>query len=381
MEQKHLDFKNRINLGGYYTPSDYVNIVWEMIDRHITPETIILDSACGYGNFLNNHVKNVKIGCDLDKTAVNIARQNNIRAVILHQNSLININRAKFKINHTDQLCIIGNPPYNDKNSIIRRDIKSFKCDIDKDIKTRDLGISFLLSYNKLKADTICVLHPLSYLIKKSNFNLLKNFTKNYKLSNGLIINSATFQQTSKSTPFPIIIACYKRNINGMDYNYIYNFKFKTIDNKSFKLADFDYITKYIKKYPSKHNRLDENSVFFWTIRDINALKRNRTFVEKFNKNTIVINKNKLDYYIYIDVFKRYSDIIPYYFGNCDIMINNALFNQYKEYFLLDSITNNKSLEKHMAKEIKINKDNNRTDIKNNIKKYFHSILKEHYVR
>lgn len=40
----------------------------------------------------------------------------------------------------------------------------------DEDLFDRDLGVSFLKSYNKLKADVICILHLLSYLIKKTNF-------------------------------------------------------------------------------------------------------------------------------------------------------------------------------------------------------------------
>jgi hypothetical protein len=65
-------------------------------------------------------------------------------------------------------------------------------------------------------------------------------------------------------------------------------------------------------------------------MRDINALKRNQTFVQKFNSNTIIIDKSKLDYYIYIDVFKQFSCHVPYYFGNCNVLIDNALFIKYK---------------------------------------------------
>jgi len=83
-----------------------------------------------------------------------------------------------FNISSNDELIIIWNPPYNDTTSIIRSNIKNNNLKMDIDIKTRDYGISFLLSYNKLNADIICVLHPLSYLIKKLNFNLLKDFTK-----------------------------------------------------------------------------------------------------------------------------------------------------------------------------------------------------------
>jgi len=60
-------------------------------------------------------------------------------------------------------------------------------------LSQRDLGISFLLSYNKLAADFVCVLHPLSYLIKKSNFEALWQFKDNYRLVDSVVISSGVF--------------------------------------------------------------------------------------------------------------------------------------------------------------------------------------------
>lgn len=84
---------------------------------------------------------------------------------------------------------------------------------MDTDVQTRDLGMSFLLSYNKLNADCVCVLHPLSYLIKRSNFKLLSNFSKNYKLIDGVIISSGAFSDNSKSIQFPILIGLYRKTL------------------------------------------------------------------------------------------------------------------------------------------------------------------------
>src|SRR3989344_5858437 len=105
--QKHLNYTETINLGSYYTPEIIVDLAYSIL-------------------------------------------QKNIKNIIA-----------------------IGNPPYNDTTSIIRNSIKdtSIQDKIDADIKTRDLGMSFLLSYDKLKADYVCVLHPLSYLIKKAKHN------------------------------------------------------------------------------------------------------------------------------------------------------------------------------------------------------------------
>ena len=263
-------------------------------------------------------------------------------------------------------MIVVGNPPYNDKTSLIRQSIKSVDFEIDDDLVCRDLGISFLRSYNKLRADLICVLHPLSYLIKPTNFRLLKDFTANYRLINGLLISSWAFPESAKHTPFPIVLALYERDTQGMAYSFIRSFRFRPAgkDNKKraapikpqrgamsiedFCLGDFDYITGYIDKYPKKKNRPTyRDSLFFWTIRDINALKRNRTFVESYSANTIIIDKQKLDYYVYVDVFKRNLHRLPFYFGNCDVPINDDLFREYKTCFISDTVNYHSFLKKH----------------------------------
>ncbi|WOV91579.1 MAG: hypothetical protein R1F54_02695 [Candidatus Zeuxoniibacter abyssi] len=244
MEQRHLNYVDRVNLGGYYTPVHYVALAWKMLSSFLDGKTVILDCACGYGAFLEKSTDNITIGCDIDKVAVNTARENNPQAVIFHANALQNVSREKFNIPVGDKLAIIGNPPYNDRTSIIRQNIKSSNFSIDAHIATRDLGMSFLLSYNALCANYVCVLHPLSYLIKQSNFNLLKKFTSNYKLKEGLIISSEVFSQSSKTIKFPIVIALYERDDAGMDYHYIRGFKFKTVEGKCFSQNDFDYISK-----------------------------------------------------------------------------------------------------------------------------------------
>ncbi|MDD5770214.1 MAG: SAM-dependent methyltransferase [Candidatus Gracilibacteria bacterium] len=378
MNQNHLNYIDRINLGSYYTNNNLVSIVGNMIEKFIDNKTIIFDSSCGYGNFFNNDFTNIQIGNDLDPDAINIAKQRFSNIKFYNENALENINREKFGIKKNDKLCIIGNPPYNDTTSIIRAGIKRLSFEIDKDIKTRDLGMSFLLSYNKLKADYICVLHPLSYLIKKSNFNLLKNFTSNYKLIDNLLISSGVFENASKGIQFPILIGLYKRDNIGMDYNYILNYDFKIDNKKSFKLNDFDYIDNYISKYPSKfNNKINENSILFWTMRDINALKRNRTFINNFSYNAIIIDKNKLDYYVYVDVFKYFSYIIPYYLGNLNVFINNNEFLKNKDLFIINAISRNKFLQQYY--NFNINKE--LLEVANEkIKNYFINLLKYHYV-
>jgi len=370
----HLNHKEKINLGAFYTPQNYVVLVWNKIKKFIDKNTIILDSSAGYGNFFSVNVNVKKIANDIDKIACEMIKKNYKDIKVFNKNALKNVSRRMFNIKN-EKLIIIGNPPYNDTTSIIRNHLKENKIEVDKDLKTRDYGISFLLSYNKLKADVISVLHPLSYLVKQANFKLLKDFAKNYKLIDSTIIDSKTFLETSKNISFPIIIALYVRDKDGMDYEYIKNFEFKTIDKKTFKLNDFDFISNYIRKYPIKNKTPKENDILFWTMRDLNALKRNKTFVDKFSYNTIIIDKNKLDYYVYVDVVKQFNKVFPYYFGNLDVIIDNELFKEYKIYFIQEALKRWSFLGNYYKKE-----DIDIQEVRKKIIEYFKKLLKEHCV-
>ena len=393
MSQAHLAYKSRVNLGSYYTPPEIVNVAWEIIAPYVHSQTTVIDSACGYGDFLKNCGQAITIGCDIDETAISVARENSDKTQFFQTNALCNVSRAKFGVSQQSDLIVVGNPPYNDKTSLIRQSIKNIDFDIDEDIASRDLGISFLRSYNKLEADLICVLHPLSYLIKPTNFRLLKEFTANYRLMDGLLISSWEFPESAKHTPFPIVLALYQRNTQGMAYSFIRSFRFRIAGKSGFCLSDFDYITSYIDKYPKKRNRPTYNdsvfslvnrdvhhsengeSLFFWTMRDINALKRNRTFVESYSANTIVIDKQKLDYYAYVDVFKRNLHKLPFYFGNCDVLIDNDLFRQYKPCFISDTVRHHPFLKKHFQIN-SIDKQQAETELD----MYFTLLLGKHHV-
>ena len=354
MSQAHLGYESRVNLGSYYTPPEIIDTAWEMLAPYVHSQTIVIDSACGYGDFLRNRGQSITIGCDIDETAIDVARKNSDKVRFFQTNALSNVSRAKFGIPQQSNLIVVGNPPYNDRTSLIRQNIKNINFDIDEDITSRDLGISFLRSYNKLEADLICVLHPLSYLIKPTNFRQLKEFTANYRLVDGLLISSWEFPESAKHTPFPIVLALYQRDTQEMAYSFIRSFHFRVAGKNGFCLDDFDYITGYVDKYPKKnrppsdeslfssvegdvHRSQNNESLFFWTMRDINALKRNRTFVDRYSANTIVLDKQKLDYYAYVDVFKRNLHRLPFYFGNCDVLIDNDLFKQYKSCFISDT--------------------------------------------
>jgi hypothetical protein len=277
-------------------------------------------------------------------------------------------------LNKDAKIIIVGNPPYNDTTSIIRKDIKGIKFLRDSEVVSRDLGISFLLSYNKLQADYVCVLHPLSYLIKKANFEALRQFKNNYRLMDAVIISSGVFSATSKTTSFPIIIAFYKRDLFGMDYDYIAHYQFRTSDNKSFNISQWDTIGNYVSKYPNrKAVSEDETVAYFYTMRDINALKRTATFLKKETYNAVRVTEPKLPYYCYTDIFKDYIPHIPYYFGNSEVMIDNSAFIELRKLF------EQKSVQKHpeLASVIETTHYN---DTDKELTNYFHGLLGDYYV-
>lgn len=377
--QKHLNHIDAINLGSYYTPGIIVDLAYSILQKNIKDikDFSILDSSCGYGSFLirNNIVKRL-IGADIDQKAISEAKKIISGVDFICQNSLLNVSRSSLMIKNDEKIITIGNPPYNDTTSIIRNSIKdtSIQDKIDADIKTRDLGMSFLLSYDKLKADYVCVLHPLSYLIKKANFALLSKFAKNYKLIDGIIISSHEFSDTSRGMAFPILIALYERDEKGMDYNYIQNYQFKVKDDGILRLKDFDTIVNYVQKYPNKKflNKNDKPVARFWTLRDINALKRNRTFIDEDTYNTVYVLMEKLPYYCYIDIFKQYTDRMPYFIGNCDVIIDNEKFGKIKECFIAQSVHTNPVLRnKFRFREI--------PDAKFKIDNYFKELLENKF--
>lgn len=377
--QKHLNHIDTVNLGSYYTPEVIVNLAYLILQKNIKDikDFSILDSSCGYGSFLTkkNIVKRL-IGADIDQKAISEAKKMISGVDFICQNSLWNVSRKGLTIKGDEKIITIGNPPYNDTTSIIRNSIKdsSIQNKIDIDIKTRDLGMSFLLSYDKLEADYICVLHPLSYLIKKTNFALISKFAKNYKLIDGIIISSHEFSDTSRGMAFPILIALYKRDVGGMDYNYIQNYQFNVKNDGVFRLRDFDTIVNYVQKYPNKKflNKNDKPVAKFWTLRDINALKRNRTFIDEDTYNTVYVLMEKLPYYCYIDVFKQYTHRMPYFIGNCDVIIDNEKFNEIKECFISQSVHTNPVLKNKLRfREI--------PDAKLKIDNYFRELLESKF--
>lgn len=327
--QIHLNKVDTVNLGSYYTPLKLVNLAFELLKNHIKDEFknyTLLDNSCGYGEFLKYDSSNKKVAGDIDEAAI-VRLELECKYVV---NALNKTSRANYGIKDDEKLIIVGNPPYNDVTAQIKRGVKSRNFIIDDELKTRDLGISFLRSYVKLYPDYICVLHPLSYLVKPSNFKLMGNFMKRYKLIDGLVISSRYF---TNGLEFPIIIALYERG--DMSFDYIKDFNFKVEDGVVFKLNDFDFIGNYLSKYPKKE--VKNPAGYFYTMRDINALKRNKTFLAEKSASAITIERKELPYYHYVNLFKKYAKELPFWCGNLDVFIDNSFFSKHVEDFVESS--------------------------------------------
>jgi len=343
----HLKDSKKSNLGKYYTPQKFVRLIKEMVEPYIKDKTYVLDLCCGCGAFLELFNSCNVIGRDCDSGAVHILDFLGFENIEV-DNSLTNITREKYNLLDNDDIVIVGNPPYNDTYSLSKKHglQKKTKCtiEIDKDIKTRDLGRDFLNAYSKLKPNYICVLHPLSYLIKKTNFNSTKLLNKNYKLIDSVIFSSNEFSDLSKKQPFPIVIALYQKNKEGMNYNYIKNFEFKIIDKmEKFKLSNFEMInTEYMKKSASINVKKSDINLYNYNIRDINSVigRGNLVYSEVPKTDCLTVNFDELHKYCYINMMKYFFPN-NYLFGNLEPLFEkNKLENdeEFKDLMIMGTI-------------------------------------------
>ena len=373
--EKHLSYNQKTNLGSFYTPPHLVNLVYKTLAKNIKGNLdVVLEPACGYGAFFAEKFprKNVRfIGTDIDETALTIASKNFSNVKFKKINMLSRISRSKCGINEKEKLLIVGNPPYNDVTSHVKKNIKTKPCEIAQDVRARDLGLSFMLAFAKLKADYIAVLHPLSYLIKKANFKKLAPLMQNYTLLEAVVFNSQEFSETSKNNGFPIAAVVYEKNVQGTSYEQIVKRKFKTLEKQEFSISDFDYICKYISKYPSRYSKASD--LKFFTMRDINALKRSRTFIKEDTANTIYIEPQKLHYYCYIDIFKDIASKLPYYFGNLDVPFNKNDFEKLKDDFLVLSLAKHPDI---FAEKFSMPNPNRINSAKTRVQNYFNELFK-----
>jgi len=352
----HLDKNKKIELGSFYTPEVIVDKIYEFIDDFLSEKNIeksniiYFDNSCGCGAFYKKD-RNFVLA-DIDEQAVNFMKNNFSIKNIICTNSIKDVSRKKFNIPEKSFLINIGNPPYNDITSEIKQGQKGvFDC--DPDIFDRDLGVTFIKSFNKLQSDLICIIHPLSYLIKQANFNRLKNFSLNYKLIKGEIFSSELFNGTGK-TKFPIVIALYQRG-KGMDYDHIKSFNFSIFNSdKNFILKNFLTTDGFIDKYPSKYikNEISSLNLYYYTFRDINSLKRNRDFILEPNYNSISISLENLYKYSYLYTFKKlFNPQNLWIYGNLSPLLDKSLEASKKDYIIFSILDS--GLEKKLTIEQK----------------------------
>ncbi|MEM4066965.1 MAG: N-6 DNA methylase [Candidatus Micrarchaeaceae archaeon] len=293
----------RVKLGAFYTPSLIVSKVLELV-RDFRSKAVLLDPACGYGAFIKQFTDWDYRIADIDIQSVEYLKKCFNPDRVFLTDALQNIDRSKYNISKNDFLVVIGNPPYNDWTSFYKKGQKG-SFSIDKDVFDRDLGIAFLNAMNKLRADVICVLHPLSYLIKRANFQRLNSFFTNYTLKRAFAFPSYLFKWTSCNLSFPIIIALYIRDQKGFSWDDLLNFSFEFLDNTStFTLSRIETIDGLVDKYPRRE--MSPIELYFITFRDINSILRNRDFVNKPSTYTIPITWENFSLYAYLVAVKHY---------------------------------------------------------------------------
>lgn len=344
-ENTHLTKAEIIKSGSIYTGPELVNLVFSQISEFITDNSVIADLGSGYGAFIEKFKVCGKrcFGTEYDNLSYKLLTEEYPNIQFYHENSLSNVTREKYDLNDNDHLIIVGNPPYNDTTSIFKKGEKG-EIICDSDIVSRDFGISFLKAYNKLKADYICVLHPLAYLIKKQNFNSLGEFKNNYKLISAYVFSSKEFESIKKSnSDFPVVSALYKRTKEGMNYQDIQDFNFNIYNsNSKFILANISTIDGKINKYPKKakitpseniseselnHPSINTNKLQFYTLRDMNALYRNTSFLNGPIPNGIDVTMENLYQYSWLYFLK--NNFQPkknkFLFGNLSPLYTNKL--------------------------------------------------------
>lgn len=347
---EHLPKYKKVQLGGYYTPEKLVTRVYKFIQPYLLSnkkKVVIFDSAGGCGAFLIDIDRNDYRIADCDDEACAFLRQRFDTNKVFRTNSLTEVCRDKYSIPATAFLIIIGNPPYNDITSEFRNGEKG-EISCDEDLHDRDLGVSFLKSYNKLNADIVCVLHPLSYLIKEANFKRLRDFRDNYRLIKGEIFSSALFSGTGFGK-FPILVALYERNVEGMTFDYIRSFRFNILDNdKTFVLSDFKTTDGYINKYPPRKNDIKKSPIglYYYTFRDLNSLKKNTSFIKEHSNGIIVTLENFYKYAYLYSLKSLFNPKDAWLYGNLSPLVRIEDVEQNKKLYISYAIKTNRVFRK-----------------------------------
>ena len=109
MRPTHLTYQQIFNNGVYYTPLFYVEKVWKFIEPYLKKNSVILDPACGTGNFFydKQNLKNRIIGNDIDRNLLEeIANKTKGKYFFIHSpnelkkvfNTIDRLEKSEFKV-------------------------------------------------------------------------------------------------------------------------------------------------------------------------------------------------------------------------------------------------------------------------------------------
>jgi hypothetical protein len=309
---------------------------------------VIFDSAGGCGAFIFGIKQYDYRIADRDLKACEFLNQHFDPEKVFYTNSLIDVKRSKYSISPSAYLIMIGNPPYNDITSEFKNGEKG-RNECDEDLFDRDLGISFLKSYYKLNANVVCVLHPLSYLIKEANFKRLRLFKDSYKLVKGNLFSSALFHGTG-TAKFPIVIALYEKYLFGMSFDHVRQFSFDIYNSSNkFILSKYETSDEFIDKYPPSKNDVKESPIglYYYTFRDFNSLKKNTSFMIEKHPNGIVMTLDNFYKYAYLYSLKSlFNPGDAWLYGNLSPLANRKEIEHNKKLYVSYALKKNRIFSK-----------------------------------
>ena len=322
--------------GKYFTPAHVSTVLEDLVNPLLAemPDAVLFDPAAGHGALLSSFEQQPRIVADIDPEAVNVLSEMGYQSPFL-TNSLVGVSRSKFGIQTSDKVIMVSNPPFNDGTSQHKRVVKTAAgttatCDLD--LVTRDTGAAFMLMAAKLNADAVVMIHPLSYLIKQTNFDRLAKFAAKYKLVSGAVISSAEFALSGKA--FPLVLAVYRPG--SMTFTDIEQFEFPIYGNTSgtfldsgtrLKLAAVETTQGFIRSTVPTNGMVKASTLnlYQYNFRDINFVESSGNLTETQSDSTIPVELPTLGKYAYINCLKRHfaSDFVT---GNLSPLVRKVDF-------------------------------------------------------
>lgn len=342
----------KVVFGAFYTPKDIVRKAVEVLKVFLgTKAPIVLDLSAGEGAFLEELDGFDYRAGEIDEVACEKLKRKFDSRKVFCVDALKDVSREKYDIPEDAYLVVVGNPPYNDWTSLYRKGRKG-RFEMDRKVFDRDLGIAFMKAIAELRADLVCLLHPMSYLIKKANFNRLRPFLSQYRLLKAIAFPSFVFSKKRKG--FPILIACYERDQKGFSWAELLTFEFE-VEDKVFRLKDLQTTDGFIRKYPI--DGLSSIGLYFHTFRDINSIIRNRDFLLKPTKNTIPIELEDFPKYAYLVALKHYilSKGIKnfWFYGNFSPLVDKEFFTKHYKDFVAYALEKTTALPQEMKERLR----------------------------